>query len=414
MKTGHRLKDCTSDKACAHCGKTRKHHRSLCLKKFPSVHNEIAHVTEEAATPDDQNPSNTEESLLSSGDIVLMQTAKTIISNPSSHENKEVRLLLDSGSQRTYITETLAKILNLKFQTVEEISVVTFGSDKPKTVKTPKVTLNLQLADGKSMTIDANVVPKITGTILRRPISLNKCENWNFLWDKFSLADSLPTSKETATVELLVGNDYYLDIILPQKIMLQTGLYLLGSKLGWILTGRATETDEPETDDRTEQTMLILNSENVRKFPGVAVTAVDECIPMKPPIENYWNLETIGINEPPDKNDDIKAMENFDNTVKFDGSRYLVTWPWKTEEFELPDNKDLAYGRFRSLLYRLKNKPELFEKYNDIITDQTQKEVIEKVDTIETDNLVHYIPHHAVVDTSKPSTKVRIVYDASA
>ena len=47
--------------------------------------------------------------------------------------------------------------------------------------------------------------------------------------------------KETSSVELLIGNDYYLDIILPQKVEVQSELYMLGSKLGWILSGRTSE-----------------------------------------------------------------------------------------------------------------------------------------------------------------------------
>ena len=50
------------------------------------------------------------------------------------------------------------------------------------------------------------------------------------------LADTISTSYEDARVDILVGNDYYLDIISSEKIQLQEGLYLLGSKLGWIMS----------------------------------------------------------------------------------------------------------------------------------------------------------------------------------
>ena len=47
------------------------------------------------------------------------------------------------------------------------------------------------------------------------------------------LADTITLETASSTVELLVGNDYYLDIILPKKIEVQPGLYLLFSKLEW-------------------------------------------------------------------------------------------------------------------------------------------------------------------------------------
>ena len=37
-------------------------------------------------------------------------------------------------------------------------------------MKTPKVSLTLKLKDGHYLGIDANVVPKITGTVQRKPI----------------------------------------------------------------------------------------------------------------------------------------------------------------------------------------------------------------------------------------------------
>lgn len=208
LKTGHRLKDCKSERKCVYCGKSKKHHRSLCLKKFP-INAEMSSLPEDVV----ETPNENEGTLLSSGDTVLMQTAKTVVHNLSKPKTEEIRLLLDSGSQRTYITKALGRKLNLKFVAVEQVSIVTFGSDKPQTVRIPKVTLKMKLPDGNFMTIDANVVAKVTGTVLRRPVKIKKCQNWECLWSKFSLADTLPVVNETSTIELLIANDYYLDII---------------------------------------------------------------------------------------------------------------------------------------------------------------------------------------------------------
>ena len=53
--------------------------------------------------------------------------------------------------------------------------------------------------------------------------------------------------------------------------------------------------------------------------------------------------------------------------------------------------------------------------YDGIIKDQLKKDVIEKVDenSIEGD-LKHYVPHHRVITPNNTTTKLRIVYDASA
>ena len=91
------------------------------------------------------------------------------------------------------------------------------------------------------LSIRANVVPQIAESIQRRPVNLKSLDNWDCMWNDFSLADDIPTERETSSVELFVGNDYYMDIILPQKVKVLSGLYMLGSKLGWILSGRTSE-----------------------------------------------------------------------------------------------------------------------------------------------------------------------------
>lgn len=110
-----------------------------------------------------------------------------------------------------------------------------------------------------------------------------------------------------------------------------------------------------------------------------------------------------------------KALKIFNSTLKIESNRYQVTWPWKGEFQDLPENRELAYGRLTSLVHKLQRNSELLHKYDEIIQDQCNKEIIEKVQRshVET-GIKHYIPYYAVIDLTKSTTKVRIVYDASA
>ena len=62
----------------------------------------------------------------------------------------------------------------------------------------------------------------------------------------------------------------------------------------------------------------------------------------------------------------------------------------------------------------MKNNSELTKQYDNVIQDQLRMKVIERVKSGPSDSIKHYIPHHAVVNPSKTTTKVRVVYDASA
>ena len=96
--------------------------------------------------------------------------------------------------------------------------LVTFGSEKPKRAETRNTKLDIVLKDGRIMKINANVVPQIAESIQRRPVNLKSLDNWKCLWNEFSLADDLPSKGEISSIDLLIGNDYYLDMILPKKL----------------------------------------------------------------------------------------------------------------------------------------------------------------------------------------------------
>ena len=213
LKTGHRDKDCKKGKACAHCGEVNDHHRSLCKKKLSSIVSS-AHLTEEIDELSGNFACDEEEALVSSGEMVFMQTAKTEVKNKDKSKCEQVQILLDSGSQRTYVAEKLAEKLQLSIESEEEIRLVTFGSDKPKTVKTVQTKLCIRLNNGQYLEISANIVPVISGSVQRKALRMCNSQNIDHLVRSLDMADTIPSETETSAIELLIGNDYYLDIIL--------------------------------------------------------------------------------------------------------------------------------------------------------------------------------------------------------
>ena len=93
----HQSSSCRQRVHCYYCKQWNRHHRRLCPQQFGTVQN--SSLLEELL--EENEVLNTENSLISSGEMVLMQTAKADVQNPVNG--------LDSGSQRTYIMESLAK-----------------------------------------------------------------------------------------------------------------------------------------------------------------------------------------------------------------------------------------------------------------------------------------------------------------
>ena len=172
---------------------------------------------------------------MSSGEMVLMQTAQCSIRNPINGLNESARMLLDLGSQRTYITETLARKLNLQMGELKEITRLTFGSERAKTIRATTTVLDIELKDRSLLSINANVVPSIIGSIQRHPFNFSALRNIKYLMEESSVADKLPKEIKSSQIELLIGTNYSLDITLPQKIEIRPIFYLLGSKLGYVL-----------------------------------------------------------------------------------------------------------------------------------------------------------------------------------
>ena len=95
-----------------------------------------------------------------------------------------------------------------------------------------------------------------------------------------------------------------------------------------------------------------------------------------PNTDHFWKLETICITPQEEKEHNEAIMDHFKKMVKKQDGRYYVAWPWKDENCKRPRNYELSVDRLKSLQKRLKDDPELRQKYDEVIKDQLEKDVI--------------------------------------
>lgn len=102
-------------------------------------------------------------------------------------------------------------------------------------------------------------------------------------------------------------------------------------------------------------------------------------------------------------------LTEFEGKIKFNSRMAVTKCHYHGRTYTLPYQKTI------SLQHRLQQQPALLKEYDAIIRDQV-KQVVEVVtDPTPTDGrVVHYLPHYAVKRQDEATTKMRIVYDASA
>ena len=130
----------------------------------PALDNSPAGVTQ-PSTQESRQSSSAISMYVDSKTSILLQTCIALASNPTSvqpQEKHRVRIILDSGSQKTYITQQLKETLGLKPIARERLCIKTFGSDYDNLKTVDVVNLCLTNVDNDvTVTITALVVPMI-------------------------------------------------------------------------------------------------------------------------------------------------------------------------------------------------------------------------------------------------------------
>ena len=128
--------------------------------------------------------------------------------------------------------------------------------------------------------------------------------------------------------------------------------------------------------------------------------------------EELCRLDVLGLQDSTEHDQSV-VHEEFKEQLKlsFEGW-YETGLPWRSNHPYLPSNEAGSLRRLESLNRRLKRDGHI-DKYDAVIRTQLQDGIVEQAPKITT-NQEFYIPHKAVIKESSETTKMRVVYDASA
>ena len=244
LRKGHIGCLCRATSRCQQC--KGRHHTSICeaqsVSGTPSgeLHS-LAQTGESTNTTrlDPGAPSytpTTTTSALCSGQqkSVLLQTARGIVQNPRKPQNLvEIRLLLDGGSQKSYLTEGAKQFLGLESSEEQLLSIATFGSQKEQSKVCPVVDVRMCLKGYPPMLLSLYVVPTICEPLVSQPITA--CVQQSKAFSGLDLADH-SDGNGSLQVDMLIGSDYYWDIVTGSICKIEGGPTAVHTKLGWVLS----------------------------------------------------------------------------------------------------------------------------------------------------------------------------------
>ena len=228
--------------------------------------------------PTDENCVST--NMINSKTTAFLETASAYNFDDTSERSYVVKVLLDPGSQQTYISQHIADRLDFTLISQRNMSVKIFGTDKVNDMLLNEYNFNLMGIKKKtSVNLRGFAILLICNPLSGQRIRIVK-EECSFL-QRLDLADK---GKRDSDIDILIGADYDWHIVEGEiKRENNERFIAFKSKLGWLLSG-------PLTTKRPAAVSVNLASTHVLK---VDIAIQDETLGDK--INEFWSLDSVGI-----------------------------------------------------------------------------------------------------------------------
>ena len=215
LRRHHLSRDCRSNLSCTKC--RGRHHVTICSRRSseqgtsdPTSHESVQEHTRGAPSSHGNSQGLTNTLYAGAQTPILLQTAQLQLFNLNSGRPRAVaRAIMDSGSQRTYITCRLRDELELLTTGTESLRIKTFGTTESNDTSCDVVQLGLNTKEGGTLKVTALVVPFICNPLASQPIT-HSGECYDHLLG-LELADSAGAC-DVLEVDVLIGSDSYWDL----------------------------------------------------------------------------------------------------------------------------------------------------------------------------------------------------------
>ncbi|XP_018395970.1 PREDICTED: uncharacterized protein LOC108774375 [Cyphomyrmex costatus] len=247
-------------------------------------------------------------------------------------------------------------------------------------------TILVEDSQGKKHKLSCLVIPEITGNLPSSQVNVQNLQ----IPSNIALAD--PKFHIPAKVDMLIGADWFWNLLCIGQFKLgKTQLTMQKTRLGWIVAGPLASSSATSIRCHLSKSMNI--EEQVAKFWE---------------LEEYSNQKILSQEE--------KECElHFSQTSKRDvNGRFIVSIPFKEDPSILGESYKGALRRLNSLENKLQRNPTLKEQYTAFLEEYETLHHMSKIDNTSQATTAYYMPHHAVIRSESLTTKIRVVFDASA
>ncbi|XP_045535019.1 uncharacterized protein LOC123721194 [Papilio machaon] len=396
LRSGHQSYQCRLG-GCRIC---RRKHNTLLHKpqvqQTPQSNTQSVHTTPSTAhsktNSTENSPNSDHDSTASRPSTVVSMTAasnnQALLSTALvkvTHKGKTVKMraLLDCGSQSSFISDRAQRKIGSHRTRDHHRNVSGLGNTILNITEHCTVQLH-SLNTTFSAAIKCFVIPQITDNLPHATVHTKDLG----IPDNIHLAD--PMFYQPAEIDILLGADIFWDLIGTGRISLGPQRPVLQeTHLGWIVAGPMGGKYYNSNNSKVSCHFSRDISKQLAKF---------------------WELEEIPSNGNHTQDNHCERLFT-QTTHREDDGRFCVQIPLKESTEVLGESYNIAEKRFLQLERNLKKKPEVQELYRNFIHEY---ERLGHMTEIPKPPFGCYLPHHAVIRESSDTTKLRVVFDASA